>query len=119
VEGATQSPSPAHVVLHAAAPQTYGEQLEVPGVAQAPAPVQCEMGVKVDPPHEATPQGVLTLPCSHAPAPLQLPVLPQGALAAQPPCGSAAPAPTFAHVPVAQVWQRAQDEAAQQTPSTQ
>ena len=119
VEGATQSPSPEHVVLHAAAPQTYGEQLEVPGVAQAPAPVQCEMGVKVDPLHEATPQGVLTLACSHAPAPLQLPVLPQGGLAGQPACGSGTPTPTFAHAPVMQVWHRPHDDDPQHTPSTQ
>ena len=91
----------------------------MPGVAQVPVPVQCETGVKVEPEHEAAPHETLVLPCSHAPAPLQLPVLPQGAAGGQPPCGSAAPAATFAHEPVAQVWQLAHAEDAQHTPSTQ
>jgi hypothetical protein len=75
----------------------------VPGVAQAPAPVQCEIAVYVEPEHEAVPHATLVLACSQAPAPLQLPVLPQGAFGVQPPCGSSKPAPTFAQEPVAQV----------------
>ena len=75
----------------------------MPGVAQVPVPVQCETGVKVEPEHEAAPHETLVLPCSHAPAPLQLPVLPQGGFGAQPSCGSCTPAPTFAHEPVAHV----------------
>jgi hypothetical protein len=89
------------------------------GVAQAPAPVQCETGVYVEPVHDAVPQDTLALACSQAPAPLQFPVLPQGGLAAQPPCGSTLPAPTSVHVPVAHVWQRPHDDDAQHTPSTQ
>jgi hypothetical protein len=68
---------------------------------------------------DAVPQATLALACSQAPAPLQLPVLPQGGLAAQPPCGSTLPEPTLAHVPVEHVWHRPHDEDAQQTPSTQ
>ena len=73
------------------------------GIAHVPVPVQCETGEKVEPVHEAVPQGVLTPSCWQAPAPLQLPVLPQGAFGVQPPCGSSKPAPTFAQEPVAQV----------------
>jgi hypothetical protein len=119
VEGATQSLSPAQVVLHAAAPQTYGEQLDVIGVAQLPAPVQWETGVKVDTAHEAAPQAAPTPACWQAPAPLQLPVLPQGGFAGQPVCGSGTPTPTFAHAPVAQAWHRPHDDDPQHTPSTQ
>jgi hypothetical protein len=119
VKGGTQSASVAHVVLHADEPQTYGVQLAGAGAAQVPAPVQCEIGVKVATEQEAMPHATLVPPCSQAPPPLQLPVLPQGGLAGQPPCGSGAPAWTLAHEPVAQVWQRPHDEAAQHTPSTQ
>jgi hypothetical protein len=89
------------------------------GVAQLPAPVQCETGVNVEIEHDAMPHETLVPPCSHAPVALQLPVFPQGGLAGQPPCGSGAPACTLAQEPVAHVWHRPHDEAAQHTPSTQ
>jgi hypothetical protein len=91
----------------------------VVAIAQPPAPVQCETGVKVVPAHEAAPHATLVLACSHAPLPVQLPVLPHGEAAAQPMCGSGMPAPIFAHVPVAHVSQRPHEDVAQQTPSTQ
>ena len=53
VKGARQSPSPVQVILQAFVPQTYGEQLAVVAVAQAPLPVQCETGEKVEPMHAA------------------------------------------------------------------
>ena len=49
VNGATQSPSAVQVVLQAAPPQTYGEQLDVVAGAHVPVPLQCETGVKVEP----------------------------------------------------------------------
>ena len=61
------------------------------------------MGVYVETEQDGVPHATLALACSHAPAPLQLPVLPQGGLAAQPPWGSILPEPTSAHVPVPQV----------------
>ncbi len=61
--------------------------------------------------------------CSHAPEPLQKPVLPQTfEVVAQPPCGSAVPLPTLAQVPLplmAHDWQSEQDPVLQQTPSMQ
>jgi hypothetical protein len=107
------------VTLQALVPQTYGEQLEVVGVAQVPVPVQWEIGVNVETAHEAAPHETLVLACSQPPPPLQLPVLPQIELTGQPECGSGMPAPTFAHEPVAHVWQSAHEEEAQHTWSTQ
>jgi hypothetical protein len=104
-------------------PQTYGVQLAVCAVAQVPLPVQCETGVKVEPEHEAAPQLTPALACWQAPAPSQLPVLPQGAWGAQRACGSASPCRTFEHVPALPVtlhaWQVPHVDAPQQTPSTQ
>jgi hypothetical protein len=57
----------------------------VTGAAQEPVPVQCETGVYVDAEQDAVPHATLALACSHAPAPLQLPVLPQGCWGGQPP----------------------------------
>jgi hypothetical protein len=94
-------------------------QPEVVGAAHVPVPVQCETCVKVEIEHEAVPHATLELACSHAPPPLQLPVFPQGGLAVHPPCGSGAPAPTFAHEPVAHVWHSPHADDAQHTPSTQ
>ena len=81
--------------------------------------MQCETAVNVEPTHEAAPQATPTPACAQAPAPSQLPVLPQGGAAGQPACGSGPPAPTFAHEPVAQVWQRPHEADVQHTPSTQ
>ena len=95
----------------------------MPGVAHEPAPVQCETGVYVAPMHDAVPQATLALACSQAPAPLQLPVLPQGGLGAHRFAVSGVPAGMFAHLPALPVmlhdWQSAHDMVLQQTPSTQ
>jgi hypothetical protein len=86
-------------------------------------PVQCETGVKVEPVQEAVPQATPVAACWQAPAPSQLPVLPQGGLAVQPPWGSVALRGTFAQFPrlpvTLQAWQVGQAEELQQTPSTQ
>jgi hypothetical protein len=123
VKGAMQSASVPHTVRHAPAPQTYGEQLLVVGVAHVPVPVQCETGVYVEPLHEAAPHATPVPACAHAPAPLQAPVSPQGGLGAQPPCGSAVPATTFVHVPAdpatSHAWHSPHDAELQHTPSTQ
>jgi hypothetical protein len=122
VNGATQSPSVAHVARQAPPPQVYGEQALVAGAAQLPVPVQCETGVYVEPVHEAAPHATPTPACAHAPAPLHAPVLPQGGLAAQPPRGSAVPAATLAQVPAlpatAHDWHSPHEAVLQQTPST-
>ena len=58
----------------------------------------------------------------HAPLPLQTPVLPHVPLGAQPPCGSAVPVATFAHVPAPLMLHARQvphDPTLQHTPSTQ
>lgn len=59
--------------------------------------------------HEtATPHGTVAAPFVQALAPLQVPVLPQGALAGHWPAGAAVPAASAVHVPgvaPAQVWQ--------------
>jgi hypothetical protein len=92
-------------------------------VAHVPVPVQWETGVAVVPVHEGAPQLVPAPACSQAPAPLQLPVLPQGGLAAQRACGSASPEPTFEQVPALpttlQAAQVPHTPLLQQTPSTQ
>jgi hypothetical protein len=50
--------------------------------------LQCPTGVRVEPLHEVAPQMVLVEAFRHAPAPLQVPLKPQGGLAGQPLCGS-------------------------------
>jgi hypothetical protein len=61
---------------------------------QAPAPSQCPTGVKVEPVQEVAPQLVVVEALRHAPAPLQVPLKPQGGLAVQPLCGSISPSAT-------------------------
>jgi hypothetical protein len=79
--------------------------------------------VYVEPVQEAVPHETLVAPCWHAPAPLQLPVLPQGGPAVQRPCGSVVPSGTLVQLPALpatlQAWQVPQALALQQTPSTQ
>jgi hypothetical protein len=121
VNGDTQSVSATQVVLHALVPHTNGVQGVVAGTAQAPAPVQWEMGVKVDPVHEALPQLTLALARAQAPAPLHRPVLPHGGAATH--RVSEPPAAMLAQVPGLPVllhcWQVPQVAVEQQTPSTQ
>ena len=94
----------------------------VTGVAQLPAPSQCETGVAVMPVQEAVPQATVVAACWQAPAPLQAPVLPQGALAGHWFAGAATPAGIGAHEPLPltlQAWQSGQAVLPQQTPSVQ
>jgi hypothetical protein len=88
-----------------------------------PPPLQNDCGWYVEPlqvtaaPHES----VLDC-CWQLPLPSQAPVLPQGPLFGQRPCGSVVPDPTFAHVPIPfspHDWQVGQLEGVQQAPSTQ
>jgi len=79
--------------------------------------------VWVDPLHELPPHCIEADASSQVPAPSHAPVLPQGGLAVQRAWGSAAPAPTLAHMPALpptlQAWQVGQLGLEQQTPSTQ
>jgi hypothetical protein len=123
VNGGTQLLSAVQLVPHTAPLHMYGEQLDVVAAAHAPVPVQCDSDVSVEPEHDAVPHATVAAACKHAPAPLHAPVLPQGGLAAQPPCGSAVPTGTGAQLPAAvptlHAWQSPQDMLLQQTPSTQ
>jgi hypothetical protein len=70
----------------------------------------------------AEPQTTVVAAWVQAPAPLQVPVLPQVPLAAQRACGSVTPPPTFEQVPTPlrlQAMQVPHEEVEQQTPSTQ
>jgi hypothetical protein len=125
VVGATQSVSAVQVVLHTllVVSQTkLPAHVEGVAAAQAPAPVQWEIGVNVDPAgQEAVPHATAVLPSWQAPAPLQAPVFPHGGLAGQ--RMSVVLAETLAQLPgllgVLQAWQVPQAVALQQTPSTQ
>jgi hypothetical protein len=126
VSGATQSVSRVQAVLQIALVVSQTKppgQVDETGAAQAPVPLQCETGVKVDPLQEAVPQETPVPPSWHLPAPSQAPVLPQGGLVAHRPCGSRLLDGTFAQFPalpaMLQAWQVAQAVALQQTPSTQ
>jgi hypothetical protein len=93
------------------------------GAAQAPEPLQCDSGVKVEPLQVAVPQETLVPPNAQCPAPSQAPVFPQGGLAVHRPWGSVVLAGTLAQFPglVARLhaWQVAHELELQQTPSTQ
>jgi hypothetical protein len=126
VSGETQSVSRVQAVLQVAllVSQTKPPgQVDETGAAQAPVPLQWETGVKVEPLQVAVPQETPVPPSWHLPAPSQAPVLPQGGLVAQRPCGSRLLAGTSAQFPalptMLQAWQVAQAVALQQTPSTQ
>ncbi len=119
---ATQSVSALHVVLHAVLPQTYGEQTVVPATGQLPAPVQVTAAVARPFVHDAAPQLTDAAACVQAPAPLQVPVLPQVPLATQRVCGSITPVPTGEQVPTPfrlHARQVPHEPVVQQTPSTQ
>jgi len=65
-------------------------------------PVQNDFGWKVVPVHDTpAPQDTVVAACVQAPAPLQVPMLPQGGLAAHWPEGAAVPGESGAHVPAA------------------
>jgi hypothetical protein len=113
-----------HDDLHAPfAPQTYPLQSLDPAAEQAPVPLHCAAGVKVDPMQVAFAHTVVVSAFWQAPAPLQAPVNPQGGLALQRLCGSVVPSGTLAQLPglptMLHAWHIGQDAEAQQTPSTQ
>jgi len=103
--------------------QTYGAQLALLGVEQVPLPEQNEVGVKVPALQVAAAQLTPVDICVQAPAPLQVPVLPQVPLAPQRACGSVTVLATLAQAPALPVtlqdWQVGQLALPQQTPSTQ
>jgi hypothetical protein len=112
------------LVVQAAAPQTYGAQLLVVAVEQAPPPEQKAAGVKmlVVLLQLAAAQLTLVPACVQAPAPLQVPVLPQVPVAPQRAWGSVTPLVTEPQVPLPltlQAWQVPQAVVEQHTRSTQ
>jgi len=117
-----QSPSPPQVVRQAApAPHMY--PLQPTGVClHVPAPLQKPSGVSVASAHDAVPQDVVLEAFLQAPPPSHVPTKPQGGLAAQRPCGSAASEGTSAQVPswpiTLHAWHVPHDGLAQHTPST-
>jgi hypothetical protein len=90
---------------------------------QLPPPSQAPIPLLDDPVQLAVPQLAPALVFRQAPAPLQVPSKPQGGLAAQRWCGSAAPEGTGWHDPALpvrlQTWHESQLADEQQTPSTQ
>ena len=103
-------------------PQTYGAQLVLVGVEQAPLPEQNAAGVNVVPLQEAAAQVTLVAACLQAPLPLQTPVLPQVPLAPHWPLGAVVPEGIAAQLPAPftlQALQVPQGPLPQQTPSVQ
>jgi hypothetical protein len=92
------------------------------GAAQAPLPLQWEIGVYVDPLQVAVPHDTPVPACWQPPRPLQVPVLPQGGFGAQP-VGAGVLIGRLAQFPALpvtlQAWQSGQLLVLQQTPSTQ
>ena len=88
-----------------------------------PVPEQVDAGWYVVPVHDtARPHDTDAAACVQPLAPLQVPVLPQGGLAAHWPAGAAVPAASGVQVPGVpplQVWQVPQAGLPQQTPLTQ
>jgi hypothetical protein len=74
-------------------------QLDDVAARQAPAPLQCESGVYVEPVHDSVPHDTVVAASWQPPAPLQNPVLPHGGLAAQRLLGSGLPSGTSAQFP--------------------
>ena len=98
-------------------------QLDDVAAVQAPVPLQCDVGVYVDPVHDSVPHEAVVAASWQPPAPLQKPVLPQGGLAAQRLIVSGLPSGTFAQLPaLPATLHELQSEhplLTQQTPSTQ
>ena len=98
-------------------------QLEEVAARQDPVPLQCEMGVYVEPEQDSVPHDTVVAASWQPAAPLQKPVLPQGGLAAQRFAGSGLPRGTFAQLPaLAPTLHDVHSEQPllrQQTPSTQ
>ena len=87
------------LVVQAVAPQMNGEQLVVTAAGQLPVPVQVAAAVATPPAQLAARQDVVAGATAQAPAPVQVPVLPQGGAATQ--RASVAPAARLAQVPLA------------------
>jgi hypothetical protein len=123
VNGARQSLSAPQLVRQAAPPHMYGEHVDDVAGAQLPAPVQCEMGVNVEPVHAAVPHDTVAAACWQPPVPLHAPVLPHGGAAVHCPVGAAVPAGRGAQlpavVPTLHAWHSPHALLLQQTPSTQ
>ena len=98
-------------------------QLEAVAAAQAPVPLQCDVGVYVEPEQVAVPHETVVAASWQPAAPLQKPVLPQGGFAAQRFIVSGLPSGTFAQLPaLAPTLHEVHSEhplLTQQTPSTQ
>ena len=92
--------SPLQVLLQAPVPQTYVPQLEEVAVEQLPVPEQVGAGVKVVPVQVALPHTTEVAAWVQAPAPLQVPVLPQVVVTAHWPLGAAVPAAMFEQLPI-------------------
>jgi len=113
------------VVAQAAVPQMYGAQVEVAGATQVPVPEHLATGVKTEVAalQAAVPHETLVAAWVQAPAPLQVPVLPQVADTAHWPAGAVVPAVIAAQVPRLPVWSQVlqvpQGPVPQQTPSVQ
>ena len=76
--GARQSASLAQLVRHApAVPHRYGAHETGSAIRQVPAPLQVRVGVAVEPVHVAAAHIVAPEWLRHAPAPSQVPSLPQ------------------------------------------
>jgi hypothetical protein len=122
---AAQAESALQVVAQAVAPQMYGVQATAAGVVQAPAPEHLPSGVAIEVVvlQEAVPQLTLVAACVQAPAPLQVPVFPQGGLAGHWPDGAVVPEAIAVQVPSApatlQALQVPQAPVPQQKPSVQ
>ena len=119
-----QSVSAVQVVLQAVAPQMNGVQLVVVAAGQVPVPVQVAAAVATPLAQLAARQAVVAGATAQAPAPLQVPVLPQGGAATQ--RASASPVTVLAQVPAVppvlaaeQPMQVPVQAVLQQTPSTQ
>jgi hypothetical protein len=123
VYGARQCESIEQVLRQVVPPQVYGVQLDDVAARQLPVPLQCEIGVYVDPEQVSVPHGAVVEASWQAPAPLQAPVLPHGGFAAQRFDGSALPSGTNAQLPaLAPTLHDVHSEhplLTQQTPSTQ
>jgi len=124
--GDTQSVSTLQVLRHAPVPHTNGSHIDVVAVWQVPVPLQVRPDVNVEPVQAAAAQLVPAAYRRQAPAPLQVPSLPQVDAAAIGHCDAvtgALPAAIGVHVPmlvaIAQDMQVPAHMLLQQTPSTQ
>jgi hypothetical protein len=123
VNGDRHCESIEQVLRQVSVPHRYGEQLDEVAPVQLPVPLQCEIGVNVEPVQVCAPHDTVVAASWHPPAPLQNPVLPQGGYAEQRFIGSAVPTGRFAQLPALAPtlhdWQSGQELLTQQTPFKQ